>query len=83
MSKKKITIAKNTRFEDAMEELEGVVKTLESGDQALDQSLESFERGIALARFCQQSLSDADKKVQILIQEKGGELLSTLSEAEQ
>ncbi len=82
MSKKRTTIAKSTRFEDALAELETVVQTLEAGDQTLDKSLEAFERGIALARFCQQSLSDADRKVQILLQEKGQAVLSDLDPIE-
>lgn len=67
MSKKKITIAKSTRFEDALQELESLVQQLETGDQDLHSSLEQFERGVALSRFCQTSLEDADKKVQILL----------------
>ncbi|MCB1755318.1 MAG: exodeoxyribonuclease VII small subunit [Gammaproteobacteria bacterium] len=82
MTKKKLTIPKSTRFEDALEELETVVRTLEAGEQSLDESLEDFERGIALARFCQQSLSNADRKVQILLQDKGEMTLSNLDNPE-
>lgn len=76
MSKKKYAVPKNTRFEDALAELEDVVRTLEGGELPLDKSLEDFERGIALARFCQQQLSDADRKVQILLEENGDETLT-------
>lgn len=76
MSKKKYAVPKNTRFEDALAELEDVVRTLEGGELPLDKSLEDFERGIALARFCQQQLSDADRKVQILLEENGDEALT-------
>ncbi len=62
-----VKIPKSTRFEDALTDLEKVVQTLESGEQPLDKSLEQFERGIALARFCQQSLTDAEQKVKILL----------------
>lgn len=82
MTKKKFSVPKSTRFEDAMEELEAVVQTLESGEQTLEKSLEDFERGIALARFCQQSLNDADHKVQILLHEKGEAILADLDDAE-
>ncbi len=78
MAKKKLIIPKSTRFEDALAELEEVVQALETGEQTLDNSLESFERGIALARFCQQSLGDANQKVQILLTEKGSEVLQEL-----
>lgn len=83
MSRKKVTIPKNTRFEDALADLEQLVSTLESGEQTLEKSLEDFERGIALARFCQQSLSDADRKVQILLEEKGGPALSNFNPTEE
>ena len=67
MSKKAVKIPKSTSFEDALSELEGIVQTLESGEQSLEQSLERFERGVGLSRFCQQSLSDAEQKVKILM----------------
>lgn len=60
-------IPKSTRFEDALGELETIVQTLEEGDQSLEESLVQFERGVSLARFCQQSLGDAEKKISILI----------------
>ncbi|MEE9321015.1 MAG: exodeoxyribonuclease VII small subunit [Granulosicoccus sp.] len=72
MTPKNRKIPKSTRFEDALGELETIVKTLESGEQSLEQSLEQFERGVSLSRFCQQSLSEAEQKVKIL-QENAGE----------
>ncbi len=76
MSKQSSKIPKSTRFEDALGELETIVKSLETGDQPLDDSLKQFERGIALARFCQQNLSDAEQKVKVLLTEDGSENLS-------
>lgn len=67
MAQKSRKIPKSTRFEDALGELESIVESLETGEQSLDQSLEQFERGVALSRFCQQSLSDAEQKVRILM----------------
>ena len=72
MTQKARKIPKSTRFEDALGELETIVKALESGEQSLEQSLEQFERGVSLSRFCQQSLSEAEQKVKIL-QDKAGE----------
>lgn len=72
------TIPKSTRFEDALAELEEIVEKLEGGEQSLDESLGQFERGISLARFCQQSLSDADSKVKILM-ESGAQALDAES----
>lgn len=75
MSQKAVKIAKSTRFEDALGELETIVKTLEAGDQPLDASLSQFERGVALARFCQQSLADAEQKVKVLTNKDSEESL--------
>ncbi len=69
MSQKARKIPKSTKFEDALGELETIVTSLEGGEQSLEQSLEQFERGVSLARFCQQSLSDAEQKVKILLDE--------------
>ncbi len=76
MSQKARKIPKSTRFEDALGELETIVKSLESGEQSLEQSLTQFERGVSLARFCQQSLSDAEQKVKVLQEENGEEVLN-------
>ena len=48
MATKKIEID----FEKALEQLEGIVEDLESGDLSLENSLKSFEKGIKLARQC-------------------------------
>ena len=58
-------------FEKALEELEGIVKDLESGELSLENSLKSFEKGIKLARQCQEQLSKAELQVQKLIEENG------------
>ena len=55
-------------FEKALEELEGIVEDLESGDLSLENSLKSFEKGIKLARQCQEQLSKAELQVQKLIE---------------
>lgn len=66
MAKKKPTIA----FEDALKELEALVEKMERGDFSLEESLQHFERGVALTRHCQQALQEAEQKVEILL-EKG------------
>ena len=76
MAQKAVKIPKTTSFEDALGELETIVKTLEAGDQPLDASLTQFERGVALARFCQQNLAAAEQKVKVLTNEDGAETLS-------
>jgi exodeoxyribonuclease VII small subunit len=55
-------------FEKALEELEATVEKLEHGDLSLEDALQQFERGVALARVCQASLKQAEQKVEILLQ---------------
>jgi exodeoxyribonuclease VII small subunit len=53
-------------FESAIAELETIVKRLEEGDLALEKSLELFERGVQLSRFCHAKLEEAEQRVEIL-----------------
>lgn len=53
-------------FEAAIAELEGIVKKLEEGDLALEKSLELYERGMQLSRFCHARLEDAERRIEIL-----------------
>ncbi len=73
MAQKSKKIPKSTKFEDALGELEAIVESLETGEQSLDASLEQFERGVTLSRFCQQSLSEAEQKVRILMDDSADE----------
>ena len=62
-------------FEKQLENLEALVQSLESGDLSLEDSLKSFESGIAVARECQQALRAAEQKVELLMRQ-GDELVS-------
>ena len=53
-------------FESAIAELETIVKTLEDGDLPLEKSLELYERGVQLSRFCHARLEEAERRVEIL-----------------
>ena len=53
-------------FEEALAELEALVDQLERGDLSLQDSLRSFERGVALTAICQRALSEAEQRVEIL-----------------
>jgi exodeoxyribonuclease VII small subunit len=53
-------------FETAIAELETIVKKLEEGDLALEKSLELYERGVQLSRFCHTRLEDAEKRIELL-----------------
>jgi exodeoxyribonuclease VII small subunit len=54
-------------LEKSMHELEQVVEQLEGGDLSLDKSLKQFEKGVKLSRDCQAALTDAEQKVQVLM----------------
>jgi exodeoxyribonuclease VII small subunit len=55
-------------FERLIEQLQSTVRRLESGELSMDESLKSFELGVQLARKGQLMLSDAEQKVELLMQ---------------
>ncbi len=63
----------NLTFEQSLEELETLVEKLEHGQLSLDESLDTFENGMKLARVCTQKLTKAERRIEKLI-EKNGEL---------
>lgn len=63
-------MAKKT-FESALSRLEEITRELEEGEISLENSLKKFDEGIKLAEFCNQKLSDAKAKVEILLQKNG------------
>jgi exodeoxyribonuclease VII small subunit len=67
---------KNFDFEASLNELEKLVDALETGDLNLEQSLQDFERGITLTRSCQKALTQAQQKVQILLENDNSATLS-------
>ncbi len=61
------------KFEDAIKQLEDIAKELESGELTLDESVAKFEEGIKLSKKCSSMLEQAEKKINILI-ENGEEI---------
>jgi exodeoxyribonuclease VII small subunit len=59
--------AEAPNFETALEELQKTVKQLESGELSLEDALKGFERGVKLTRICQQHLSTAEQRVELLM----------------
>jgi len=55
-----------------MARLEVIVGELEKGDLPLDESLKIFEEGIRLSKNCLKVLEEAEKKVEVLVQDKNG-----------
>ncbi len=53
-------------FEAAIAELETIVKKLEDGELTLEQSLDLYERGVRLSRYCHGRLEEAERRVELL-----------------
>ncbi|WP_435417705.1 exodeoxyribonuclease VII small subunit [Parerythrobacter aurantius] len=64
-------------FEDALRALEQVVRQLESGDVALDQSISLYERGEALRQHCQARLDAAQARIEAIVQDSRGQASGT------
>jgi len=67
-------LSPKTSFEDALKELEESANMLEGGELGLDDSIKEFEKGIRLARYCQQKLEEAERKIEILQKGANGEI---------
>jgi exodeoxyribonuclease VII small subunit len=64
--------AKPRNFESSLEELERIVRALEQGELTLEKSLELFEQGVKLSRDCQDRLSQAERRIEILMRDNQG-----------
>jgi exodeoxyribonuclease VII small subunit len=60
------------KFEEAMARLEAIVHALEAGNLPLDESLRVFEEGTALLRYCTRRLEEAERRIEVLMQDEGG-----------
>lgn len=65
--------SRTNEFEKAFQELETIVKRLESEELPLDESLQLFEQGIRLSRFCHQRLEEVEKKIELILSDARGE----------
>lgn len=59
-------------FEEALSQLEGIVKSLEGGRSTLAQAIAEYERGTALRRHCETKLAEAEAKVQAVVANGAG-----------
>ena len=62
--------AKN--FEASLKELERIVREMEAGDLPLERSLELFEQGVKLSRECQERLTEAEQRIEVLLRDAEG-----------
>jgi len=58
-------------FEQALERLETIVEELESGELSLEQSLARYEEGVRLSQRLTQTLDDAEKRIERLVEDEG------------
>jgi len=65
MSEKEVK--KEEKFEESLERLQTIVRKLESGECSLEDSLGQFTDGMALAKRCQDKLTQAEQKIEILV----------------
>lgn len=70
-TQKKKTPQENLAIESTMKSIETLLEKLENSDTPLDQSLLAFEEGIKLIRSAQKTLSEAEQKVQLLLEKDG------------
>lgn len=63
---------KNISFEEALSRLEEIVKELESGNAALDKSLDIFEEGVGLVKLCGKKLDEAEQRIVALTKNADG-----------
>jgi exodeoxyribonuclease VII small subunit len=59
-------------FESSLEQLELIVRELEQGELPLERSLDLFEQGVKLSRECQDRLSQAERRIEILMRDNQG-----------
>jgi len=74
MTKKSEAQAANPKFEEAMEQLETIVRMLEAGDVPLEESVAAFERGVGLVRLLQARLDAVEEKIEELTRTEKGDI---------
>ena len=70
----KTTDVSTMSFEDALAELERIVRGLESGQQKLEDAITAYERGAALRRHCESKLAEAEARVAAIVERADGTL---------
>jgi exodeoxyribonuclease VII small subunit len=70
-------------FEVALEQLEAIVDRLEQGDLALEDALRAFEAGVGLTRRCAKQLTDAERRIEVLVREGESWLARPFEEPEE
>ena len=69
-------------FEEKLEELEKIAMQIEDGKLSLEDSISKFEEGIKLSKECTKILDDAEKKINILLENEEGDMVESKFEEE-
>jgi len=83
MAKRRKETEGSLKFESALEKLEKIVEEMESGDLPLDEILKKYEEGSGLVRYCAGKLTEAEKRIEILMKNKEGELVAKPFDSEE
>jgi exodeoxyribonuclease VII small subunit len=73
---KNVPAQKSKDFESSLAALEKIVRDMERGDLPLEESLELFEQGVRLSRVCQERLNEAERRIELLLRDGDGRLLT-------
>lgn len=65
---------KKKNFETSLNDLEKIVRKLEEGDLSLEESLKLFEDGVKLSRECQERLTNAERRIEVLLKDANGDI---------
>ena len=63
-------------FEEALEELQSLVRALEKGESKLDEAIQQYERGAQLKQHCEAKLREAQAKIDKIVMSPTGEVTS-------
>ncbi|HCM83909.1 MAG TPA: exodeoxyribonuclease VII small subunit [Alphaproteobacteria bacterium] len=74
---KNTALASDLTFEKAMQELDGIVKKLESGQGSLDDAIENYEKGAQLRAFCEEKLKAAELRISQIQSHADGKITAT------
>ena len=69
-------------FEESMEKLEKIVKSLESENKSLEKNIQLFEEGLAISNKLQEHLESAEKKIEVLSKDQNGDIKTETFEEE-
>lgn len=73
---------KEIEFESALKKLESIVEKLENGDLSLEEALKCYEEGVRMADLCSKRLTEAQKRVEVLMKTSGGKFKTAPFEAD-